>query len=230
MFFAFRFNVQLLRGSRLKEPREHSPPQHISMSSTVVNFGLLPPKRTVFLLCDIQDKYRPEAVYFNEIVESASKLCQAAKILDIPLLVTEQKLETMGKTVSELDISHAEGVYEKTKLSMLTPAVTEKLDSLCKGNVLCVVLFGLETHITIEQSAAELRALGLQVHVVADSCTSRTQEDRLLALKRLQQIGCFITTTESVLFKCLADQENPNFTKIQSLLRSPISPTGLTSL
>lgn len=35
----------------------------------------------------------------------------------------------------------------------------------------------------VEQTAAELCSRGLQVHVAADACTSRSQEDRLLAFE-----------------------------------------------
>jgi nicotinamidase-related amidase len=37
--------------------------------------------------------------------------------------------------------------------------------------------------VCVEQTAAELCSRGLQVHVVADACTSRSQEDRLLAFE-----------------------------------------------
>lgn len=50
----------------------------------------------------------------------------------------------LGKTVAELDISHAVGVFEKTKFSMVLPEVEEKLKSLCGGEVKHVVLFGIE--------------------------------------------------------------------------------------
>jgi nicotinamidase-related amidase len=37
--------------------------------------------------------------------------------------------------------------------------------------------------VCVEQTAAELCSRGLQVHVAADACTSRSQEDRLLAFE-----------------------------------------------
>ncbi|KAK9503492.1 hypothetical protein O3M35_010037 [Rhynocoris fuscipes] len=200
------------------------------MSSTIVKYGLLPAKRTILVLCDVQEKFRSAALYFSEIIQSSNKLLQASKVLDIPLVVTEQYPKGLGSTVPELDISHAKAVFPKTKFSMVNPDFSKKLDSLCEGNVQCIVLFGLEAHVCVEQSASELCALGLQVHIVADATTSRTQEDRLLAFQRLQQIGCFITTTESVLFKLLGDKENPHFKTISSLIRKPISPTGLAKI
>lgn len=200
------------------------------MAPTMVKYGFLPAKRTVFFLCDLQEKFRSVVLYFDEIVQTATKLLQASKLLDLPLIVTEQYAKGLGNTVSELDISHAKGVYNKTKFSMLIPDVAKQLDSLCEGNVQCVVLFGIETHVCVEQTAAELCALGIQVHVVADACTSRSQEDRLLALSRLQQMGCFVTTSESVLFKLLGDKEHPKFADIRQLVQKPSPSTGLAKM
>jgi hypothetical protein len=53
----------------------------------------------------------------------------------------------LGKTVTELDISHAVGVYDKTKFSMVLPEVEEKMKELCAGDVRHVVLFGIEVRL-----------------------------------------------------------------------------------
>lgn len=42
------------------------------MDST--KFGSLDPSKTVFFMCDIQEKFKPAMLHFNEIVQSASKL------------------------------------------------------------------------------------------------------------------------------------------------------------
>lgn len=38
----------------------------------------------------MQEKFRPTIKYFPEIVEVSSRLFRAARILDIPVIVTEQ--------------------------------------------------------------------------------------------------------------------------------------------
>ncbi|XP_075233543.1 isochorismatase domain-containing protein 2-like [Lycorma delicatula] len=200
------------------------------MAPTMVKYGFLPVKRTVFFLCDMQEKCRGEQLYFDEIVETAGKMLQASKLFDIPLIVTEQCPKIYGKTVKELDISHAHGIYSKTKFSMAIPEVGMQLDSLCDGNVQCVVLFGMQAHICVEQTAAELCALGIQVHIIADACTSSSQEERILALQRLKQIGCFITTSESILFKLLGDEDHPKYNDVKRLLDKPHQPTGLAAV
>lgn len=64
---------------------------------------------------------------------------------------------------------------------MCIPEVMAEIDKL--KDVQSVVLFGIETHACIEQTAVELRGKGLNVHVVADACSSRSVEDRLLAFE-----------------------------------------------
>jgi nicotinamidase-related amidase len=47
-------------------------------------------EKSILLLCDMQDKFRPTIKYFPQIVETSNKLLQACKILDVPYVVTEQ--------------------------------------------------------------------------------------------------------------------------------------------
>lgn len=99
----------------------------------------------------------------------------------MPLIVTEQYPSGLGHTVPEIKIDHAIGVYPKTKFSMCIPEVIKEMEKI--NNLQCVVLFGIETHACIEQTAIDLRGKGLNVHVVADSCSSRSIEDRYLAFQ-----------------------------------------------
>lgn len=64
--------------------------------------------------------------------------------MDIPLIVTEQYPEKLGRTINELDIQHAVGVFPKIQFSMITPEVESKLNYDVMGNNLNhVVLFGI---------------------------------------------------------------------------------------
>lgn len=142
--------------------------------------------------------------------------------------MTEQNPDRLGNTVAEFDTKHAVGNYAKTKFSMVIPEVVEFLE---KSNGLeTIVLMGLETHICVEQTAMDLLSLErFIVHVAADCVLSRTSEDRILALNRLEKMGCIITSSENVLFKLIKDKNHPKFNDIRKLVAEPSVFPGLTN-
>ncbi|XP_033624673.1 isochorismatase domain-containing protein 1-like [Asterias rubens] len=187
--------------------------------------GNLAGDSTLFFLCDMQEKFKPAIQFFTEIVEVAKRLTETSRILEIPLIVTEQYPKGLGSTVPELDIKHAVGVFPKTKFSMLLPPVEEELQR--RPNVKAVVLFGIEAHVCVQQTALDLLAKGLDVHVVADACSSRSMMDRQFAYKRLRQAGAIITTSEAVIFQLLGDSKHPKFKEVQALVKTVAPVSGL---
>jgi len=182
----------------------------------------------VFLLCDVQERFRPSINTFPQLLEVAGRLVDASKILDIPLIVTEQYPKGLGNTVSELNVSHAVVRIEKTLFSMAVPEVTNVLKKLNRSP-LHVVLFGLETHVCVQQTALDLLAMGIEVFVVADACVSRSQTDRIFALERLKQAGCIVTTYESVLLQLIRTKDHPQFKAIQEIIKPLPTDSGLIS-
>lgn len=68
------------------------------------------------------------------------------------------------------------------------------------------------------------------MHVVADACSSRSLTDRLLAIERLRQAGCIVTTHESVLFQLIKDKNHEKFKDIQKIIMTIAPDTGLFNL
>lgn len=191
--------------------------------------GRLDTKSTLFILCDLQERFRSVALHFPAIITNAQKLVNCGKELDVKLIVSEQNPEKLGSTVPELSTAHAVGVHSKLDFSVMRDAKLKQLISNLKG-IESVVLFGLETHICIEQTAIDLLDSGYDVHVVADCTTSRSAEDRSLAFQRLMQIGCSITTSESVIFKLIQGKNHPKFGLVRGLVNKPSTETGLAGL
>jgi len=100
----------------------------------------------------------------------------------------------------------------------VVPEVANVLPKLNR-NPLHAVLFGLETHVCIQQTALDLLALGYEVYVVADGCVSRSPSDRVFALERLRQAGCIVTTCESVLLQLVRGKDHPQFKAIQEIIK-----------
>ncbi|XP_017038325.1 isochorismatase domain-containing protein 1 [Drosophila kikkawai] len=179
----------------------------------------LVPEKTVFMLCDVQEKFKPAIPLLGALIENTAKLLAAGKALGVPLLVTEQYPEKLGKTVCELDIGHACANVPKTKFSMLVDPIQKSMADIYGGKPKTAVLFGVETHVCVEQTAFDLINEQIDVWLVADCCASRLNQDRDLALERLRHIGCTIASSESVIFNLLGDKEHKAFKEITSLVK-----------
>ncbi|XP_013177026.1 PREDICTED: isochorismatase domain-containing protein 1-like isoform X1 [Papilio xuthus] len=190
------------------------------MARNILKLGALEAQKTAFLLCDIQETFRPHVKHFGEVVKVANKMVAAAKVFNIPVYVSEQYPKGLGHTTKDINISDAALVYEKTKFSMYTPELQEKLKKDVP-NLSSVILFGIEAHVCIEQTVIDLLNEDINVHVLADGVSSRSLMDRGLALQRMQSLGCFITTSENVLFKLLRDKNHPAFKDISKLNKVP---------
>lgn len=190
--------------------------------------AVLKQSKCALLICDIQERFAKAMFEFDKITQNSTKLINALKLFEIPMIVSEQNPKALGKTIPQLDISNAKGPFAKFQFSMCTPEINAELSKICCGKKpASIILIGIEAHVCIENTAIDLRLDGYEVHTVADCCTSRSQEDRMLALERMRDIGCHITTSENVIFKLLGDAKHKEFKNIQSLVKAPTLYSGL---
>ncbi|KAJ2557492.1 hypothetical protein EV175_001319 [Coemansia sp. RSA 1933] len=185
-------------------------------ASSVRNLGRLNASSTAFLLCDIQEKFRPGIHAFESLVQVAQKMSKASQLLKIPLLVTEQYSKGLGHTVEEIDIGHASVVEDKTRFSMFTPAVAQKLQEL---KIRSVVLYGIESHVCVLQTCLELMDNDYDVHVLADGVSSMNAPEIDIALRRMAGAGAHVASSESVLFQITNDAKHPDFKALSSLVK-----------
>merc|ERR1740138_1632053 len=141
---------------------------------------------------------------------------QGAEIYDIPVLVSEQYPKALLKTVAEVETTRAK-VFEKTRFSVCTNEFLAYVESLKRK---AIVLFGVEAHVAIQQTALDLLARGYQVHVLADGVSSQRGFDREIAIKRMLQAGAIITTAETVLFELLRSRDAAEHKHILAIVKS----------
>lgn len=180
--------------------------------------GKLRPETTAFLLCDIQERFRPLIHYGETVISTAQFMTSVAKALDIPVVVTEQYSKVFGPTVVDCFASKEDladtPVFEKKRFSMLTEQVQEHLTSLNKSSY---VLFGIEAHVCVQQTALDLLEQGHDVHIVADGVSSQQPYDREIALHRMSQAGAFLTTAQSASFMLMQSADHANFKAVSKL-------------
>ena len=153
----------------------------------------------------------------SSVIKNCAILLQAADLLDIPSLYTEQYPKGLGSTVSELSayLSNKKAV-EKTAFSCCAEPAFKRQLSADRSNI---ILAGMEAHICVVQTALDLQAQGKAVFVVEDAIISRKPENKSNAVKRLRQAGIIVTNTESVVFEWLGEAQGDAFKKISQLVR-----------
>ncbi|XP_053460048.1 isochorismatase domain-containing protein 2 isoform X2 [Nycticebus coucang] len=196
------------------------------MAAARTSLGRVLPGSSMLFLCDMQEKFRHHIAYFPQIVSVAARMLRVAQLLEVPAVLTEQYPEGLGSTVPELG---AEGLrpLPKTCFSMV-PALHQELDSW--PQLRSVLLCGIETQACILNTALDLLDRGLQVHVVVDACSSRSQVDRLVALARMRQSGAFLSTSEGLILQLVGDAAHPQFKEIQKIIKDPAPDSGLLGL
>lgn len=176
-------------------------------------------QQSQLVVIDVQEKLcgvmAPEAL--QAMVKNCRILLQAALLLDIPRLYSEQYPKGLGATLPELLVLlPASGRVGKTVFSCSEePTFCSKLTT----DKPQVILAGMETHICVLQSALGLQQMGRQVFVAEDAVLSRSAANKANALDRMRQAGIIISNTESIVFEWLKVAEGDAFKQISRLIR-----------
>ena len=173
---------------------------------------------SLILAVDFQEKLISATSADNELI-NASKMVEAGKILDIPVVISEQYPKGLGETSYELinKIPPSSIVMEKTTFSLLK---TEKIYNAIKAQKRKqIILFGIETHICVYQTAEALQQDGFKVVVAADAVSSRSEYEYSLAMSNLKNININVKSAEMIVFELLKSAKHPNFKEIQQLIK-----------
>ncbi len=172
--------------------------------------SLLNRDRAALLVVDVQDGFRPYES-FAGVAESCAKLVRAARILDVPRIVSEQYPKGLGHTAPEVGLEE-EAPIEK---SVFSAARADGFD--LKGRNQAVVC-GIETHVCVSQTVLDLLEHGVEVQIPADAVGSRHVIDYERGLERLERAGAVVTTVEAALFELLERAGTPEFKAVQKLI------------
>jgi nicotinamidase-related amidase len=172
--------------------------------------SLLARSRAALIVVDVQEGFRPYTV-FSSVAESCSKLLQAARILGIPRLVSEQYPKGLGHTAPEVGLTD-ERPIEKTVFSA---ARADGFDLQGRDQA---IVCGIETHVCVSQTVHDLLAQGIEVHVPADAAGSRHEIDYERGLERMERAGAVVGTVEAALFELLERAGTPEFKAVQRLI------------
>ena len=82
-----------------------------------------------------------------------------------------------------------------------------------------VVLAGIETHVCVLNTALDLLALDFRVYLPVDAVGTRYRLDHDVALRRLEQAGAVLTSTEGCVFEWVGGASHPRFKDVSRLVQ-----------
>ncbi len=176
---------------------------------------LLDRHRSTLVVVDVQEAFATAVEGFDTLVSRAAILVQAARVLDVPVVVTEQYPRGLGSTVEPL-LEHLDGVPRLPK-TVFSAARADGFELAPARDQ--VVVCGIEAHVCVNQTVCDLTAAGRQVHVVADAVASRAAADRVVALEKMRRTGALQTSVEMAAFEWLQAAGGPEFKAIQGLVK-----------
>ena len=171
---------------------------------------------TGLLVIDVQEKLVPLILDAPALVRNIAFLVDGARLLDVPVQATEQYPRGLGPTVAELAKRLPERPDKTAFSSCAVPSVVEHFRRAARPKV---VLAGIETHVCVLHTALDLLALDFRVYVAVDAVGSRYRIDHDTALRRLEQAGAVLTTSEGCVFEWLGGAGHPRFKAASQLVQ-----------
>ena len=171
-------------------------------------------RTSTLLLIDFQAKLMPAIDQGAAVIANARRLIDAAGMLGVPTLFTEQNAKGLGPTVPELAPDPSLIVHKMTFDACGEPSFLPRLPD---GRSLVVA--GSEAHVCVLQTVLRLIENRRQVFVVCDAIGSRRPESKEIAIRRMECHGADPVTTEMVLFEWLETAQHPRFREVAALIR-----------
>jgi hypothetical protein len=176
------------------------------------------PNHVACLVIDFQERIY-QAIYEHEkLSKNVPILLEGLKTLGIPVFVTEQYVKGLGSTVPEIARS-IEGINRIEKSSFSCCDEPRFMHELANAGKDYVIVCGIESHVCVLQTVIDLKENGYHPIIVEDCISSRKENDKKMAVIRMQQEGVTITTYEAILFELLRYSGGDTFKAISKLVK-----------
>ncbi len=175
-------------------------------------------EHTTGLVIDIQERLFPHINEHKVLLRNVEILLEGLRILEIPILVTEQYRKGLGTTIAPVVEKLLKfDPLEKMTFSCCDDSVfLSELKAIKRKNV---IICGIESHVCVLQTTIDLMKKGYRPVVIEDCVSSRKPNDKTIAIERMRREGAIISTYESILFELARVSGNENFKSISKLVK-----------
>lgn len=182
---------------------------------------LLNRANSVLVIIDVQQRLAPAIHDVDNVMKRIAVLAQAAAMLEVPIVATEQYPAGLGQTLPEIrDLLPENAVAEKITFDAFGSGdFTRRLEPLHAAGRRHLVFCGMEAHVCVLQSAMSAAVHGFSASIVADAIGSRIELSRQTALQRLAGADVEPVTTEMVVFEWMERAGTEEFRQVSKLIR-----------
>ena len=176
-------------------------------------------EQSFLLVVDVQAQLAPRVDSGRQVIANCAALMRAARLLELPIRVTEHCADRIGHSVPEIAAFAQRGdILSKTHFCCTDePSVIENFDALDRKQA---VIAGMEAHVCAMQAALGLIEHGYQCFFVQDASGSRRASDHAAAVERLRMNNVQIVTTEMVMFEWGNRADVPEFRELLTICKS----------
>ncbi len=179
---------------------------------------MLTPENTCLVVIDVQEKLHKLMAHREQVERNSVILVKMAQALKIPVLWCQQVPAALGPTIQPLwSLLNEQPSFDKTTFSCCGDEAFA--GALEKVKPKTAIVCGIEAHVCVFQTAMDLLQKGIDVHVIVDATSSRTNENKQVALHRMGTAGVTLSSTEMCLFELLRDSKHENFRDLAKLIK-----------
>ncbi|HEX3133275.1 MAG TPA: isochorismatase family protein [Planctomycetota bacterium] len=155
---------------------------------------------SALLVIDVQERFLnvvPSIAADQPCGRNCRILLQAAGLLGVPRMISEQYPAGLGPTVPHL-VEAAPDVPRLSKMHFSCaedPALATAIDRHGRRQM---VLAGIEAHVCVLTTAADLIARGFQVVLAGDAIASRDPNHVPMAIAAARDLGVLVLPTETI--------------------------------
>lgn len=198
----------------------HSARFHSMSSEALRSPELLHRQSSRLLIVDVQEKLVATLAEATRarLLTSCRFLAEGARLLGVPVAMTEQYPQGLGPTAAALlDLATERPAKQRFSCTECLgwSTAAESTDDRFQ-----IVVAGMESHVCVLQTVLDLLASGYQTYVVADAIAARRDIDHQIALDRMANSGAVLTTAEGVLFEWAETSAAAEFKQLSALVKA----------
>jgi nicotinamidase-related amidase len=171
--------------------------------------------RAALVVVDVQEAFRKAIPDFDALTGAVATLVRGAAAMGVPIAVTEQYPQGLGRTVPEV-AEHVPAGVEPIEKVCFSATEAEGFDL---GGRDQAIVCGIEAHVCVNQTVLDLLDGGVEVHLASDAVASRSDRNRELGLKKAEAGGAVLSGVEMALFELLRGSDASEFKQVQELVK-----------